>query len=138
MSAQATGTTFEGVDAKANLLRPLRRWAERDPDRVAALVGREIGRLGERAPHVRLGVTNPLTPRLETAEEVRDQLVRAARFIPPERLGSTDDCGFSPYVIDDKPRHGSADFAREVAFAKIATRVRGTELARAELSGVAA
>lgn len=112
--------------------------SERDPDRVAALVGREIGRLGERAPHVRLGVTNPLTPRLETAEEVRDQLVRAARFIPPEQLGSTDDCGFSPYVIDDKPRHGSADFAREVAFAKIATRVRGTELARAELSGVAA
>lgn len=112
--------------------------SEQDPDRVARLVGREIDRLGERAPHVRLGVTNPLSPRLETAEEVRDQLVRAARFIDAERLGSTDDCGFSPYVIDDKPRHGSADFAREVAFAKIATRVRGTALAACELAGVAA
>jgi len=37
MSAQAAGTTFEGVDAKANLLQPLRRWAERDPDRVVAM-----------------------------------------------------------------------------------------------------
>ncbi|GAA1568790.1 hypothetical protein [Leucobacter aridicollis] len=113
---------------------------EKDPDRVARLVGREIGALqaaGRAAPRVLLGVTNPTNPKLETAEQVRDQLVRAARFVPPELLGSTDDCGFSPYLIDEKPRHGSPDYARDVAFAKIAARVRGTELAAAELAGPA-
>lgn len=80
-------------------------------------------------------MTNPTSPKLETAEEIRDRLVQAARFIPAELLGSTDDCGFSPYLIDEKPRHGSPDFARDVAFAKIAARVRGTELASEELAG---
>lgn len=114
--------------------------SEKEPDRVARLVGRELTRLaaaGRRAPRVLIGVTNPTNPKLETAEGVRDQLVRAARFIPAELLGSTDDCGFSPYLIDDKPRHGSPDFARDVAFAKIAARVRGTALASAELAGAA-
>ena len=41
-------------------------------------------------------------------------------YIPKERLGSTDDCGFSPFSIDEKPLHGSPDFARDVAFEKIA------------------
>lgn len=114
--------------------------SEKEPDRVARLVGRELTRLaaaGRLAPRVLIGVTNPTNPKLETAEGVRDQLVRAARFIPAELLGSTDDCGFSPYLIDDKPRHGSPDFARDVAFAKIAARVRGTALASAELAGAA-
>lgn len=111
---------------------------EKDQDRVARLVGREITSLsaaGRRTPRVLLGVTNPTNPKLETAEQIRDQLVRAARFVPAELLGSTDDCGFSPYLVDEKPRHGSPDFARDVAFAKIAARVRGTQLASAELSG---
>lgn len=112
---------------------------EKDPDRVARLVGGQLrGRASRgRAPRVLIGVTNPTHPRLETAEQVRDQLVRAARFVPPELLGSTDDCGFSPYLIDEKPRHGSPDFARDVAFAKIAARVRGTELASEALAGAA-
>ena len=115
--------------------------SEAEPDSVARLVGGQLRRIGEgggRAPRVLLGVTRPTSPKLETAEEVRDQLVKAARFVPPELLGSTDDCGFSPYLVDEKPRHGSPDFARDVAFAKIATRVRGTALASAELSGVPA
>ncbi|WP_353055469.1 hypothetical protein [Leucobacter sp. CX328] len=82
-----------------------------------------------------LGVTDPTSPRLETAEHVRDQLVNAARFIPAELLGSTDDCGFSPYLIDEKPRHGSPDYARDVAFAKVAARVRGTQMASDHLAG---
>ncbi|WP_336991278.1 hypothetical protein [Leucobacter sp. VD1] len=112
---------------------------EKDPDRVARLVGAQLrGRASSgAAPRVLIGVTNPTNPRLETAEQVRDQLVRAARFVPPELLGSTDDCGFSPYLIDEKPRHGSPDFARDVAFAKIAARVRGTDLAAEALAGVA-
>ncbi|GAA1317475.1 hypothetical protein ACFSWE_10565 [Leucobacter albus] len=112
--------------------------SEKEPDRVARLVGREISALaaaGREAPRVLLGVTNPTNPKLETAEQVRDQLVRAARFVPPELLGSTDDCGFSPYLIDEKPRHGSPDHARDVAFAKVAARVRGTELAGEVLGG---
>ncbi len=114
---------------------------EREPDRVARLVGRQLRNRSAEAgapPRVLLGVTNPTNPKLETAEQVRDQLVKASRFISPELLGSTDDCGFSPYLIDEKPRHGSPDFARDVAFAKIAARVRGTLLAAEELSGAAA
>ena len=110
--------------------------SEKDPDRVARLVGRQLrqrARASTAAPRVLLGVTDPTSPKLETATEVRDQLARAARFIPPELLGSTDDCGFSPYLIDEKPKHGSPDFARDVAFAKIAARVRGTRLAQEEL-----
>ena len=112
--------------------------SEKDPGRVARLVGRELTALagaGREQPRVLLGVTDPTSPRLETAEHVRDQLVNAARFIPAELLGSTDDCGFSPYLIDEKPRHGSPDYARDVAFAKIAARVRGTQLASDHLSG---
>lgn len=115
--------------------------SEQDPDRVARLVGRQLRRqvrADGAAPRVLLGVTNPTSPKLETPEAISEQLVRAARFIPAELLGSTDDCGFSPYLIDEKPRHGSPDFARDVAFAKIAARVRGTQLASDELGGGAA
>ena len=80
-----------------------------------------------------VGVINPQNPRVESAEEVRDALVRAANFIPKERLGSTDDCGFSPFSIDEKPNHGSPDYAREVAFQKIANRVEGTKMAAEKL-----
>lgn len=113
--------------------------SEREPDRVARLVGKQLRALAAEgtAPRVLIGVTNPTSPKLETAEEIRDQLVRAARFIPVDLIGSTDDCGFSPYLIDEKPRHGSPDFARDVAFAKIAARVRGTQLATEELVGAA-
>ena len=70
---------------------------------------------------------------MESPEEVSDELVRAADFIPKERLGATDDCGFSPFSIDEKPNHGSPDFAREVAFQKITNRVEGTQMAAEEL-----
>ena len=83
-----------------------------------------------------MGVINPLDPRVETAEEVRDQLVVAAQHIPVERLGATDDCGFSPFSRDVKPKHGSPDFARDIAMQKIAARLKGAELAR-EALGVA-
>ena len=76
-----------------------------------------------------IGVANPLNPRVESPEEVCEQLVTAAKHIPKEQLGSTDDCGFSPFSIDVKPNHGSPEFARDVAFEKIANRVRGTRMA---------
>nr|MBA3433299.1 hypothetical protein [Actinomycetota bacterium] len=71
--------------------------------------------------------------RVESAQEICDLLVHAADFIPKERLGSPDDCGFSPFSIDEKPNHGSPDYAREVAFQKIANRVEGTKMAAEKL-----
>ena len=59
--------------------------------------------------------------------------MRAADFIPKERLGATDDCGFSPFSIDEKPNHGSPDFARDVAFQKMKSRVEGTRMAAEKL-----
>jgi len=81
-----------------------------------------------------IGVVNPLNPHVETATSICDALMTAARYIPIERLGSTDDCGFSPFSIDDKPNHSSLDGARDVAFAKIKARVQGTKLASARLT----
>jgi methionine synthase II (cobalamin-independent) len=80
-----------------------------------------------------IGVIDPLNPRVETAEEVRDALLLASKYIPIERLGSTDDCGFSPFSIDLKPKHGSPDVARDIAFQKIGFRVRGTQMASERL-----
>ncbi len=80
-----------------------------------------------------VGVTVTQSPRPESAQEVCDSLVRAANYIPKERLGSTDDCGFSPFSIDEKPNHGSPDYAREIAFQKIKNRVDGTKMAADKL-----
>ncbi|TCD65871.1 hypothetical protein EIP91_002133 [Steccherinum ochraceum] len=81
-----------------------------------------------------VGVTNPLSPVVETPEEVRDALVEAGRWIPVDQLGATDDCGFSPFSLDEKPKHaGGPDFARDVAFEKIAARVKGARLASEKL-----
>jgi len=60
-------------------------------------------------------------------------LVAAAKYIDKERLGSTDDCGFSPFSIDKKPNHGNLDYARDVPFQKIANRVAGTRMAAEKL-----
>jgi 5-methyltetrahydropteroyltriglutamate--homocysteine methyltransferase len=73
-----------------------------------------------------VGVIDPIDPRIETAEEVRDRVLEAAEAIDPARLGTTDDCGFAPFGDDTST-------ARETAFAKIRARVDGTELAAAEL-----
>jgi 5-methyltetrahydropteroyltriglutamate--homocysteine methyltransferase len=81
-------------------------------------------------PHQRVfvGVIATIDPRIETAEEVRDRVLEAARFIPLEQLGTTDDCGFAPFSDDTST-------SRETAFAKIRARVAGTALAAAELGG---
>ncbi|MEJ7781284.1 MAG: hypothetical protein WKF99_01850 [Solirubrobacteraceae bacterium] len=80
-----------------------------------------------------MGVINPLSPDVESAEHVKNELVTAAKYIPVERLGATDDCGFSPFSRDVKPKHGSPDFARDVAMQKIANRIEGARMASEEL-----
>ena len=69
-----------------------------------------------------IGVIDPIDPRIETPDEVRDRIVEAAQYIPVSQLGATDDCGFSPFSDDTST-------TREIAFAKIRARVAGTELA---------
>jgi methionine synthase II (cobalamin-independent) len=108
--------------------------SERDRDSVYQSIGRHLRSDANGIPQIAyVGVINPLNPRVETPEEVRDALIRAANFIPKEQLGATDDCGFSPFSIDEKPNHGSPDFARDVAFQKIASRVHGATMAAEEL-----
>jgi 5-methyltetrahydropteroyltriglutamate--homocysteine methyltransferase len=75
-----------------------------------------------------VGVVAPIDPRVETPEEIRDRILEAARYIPVAQLGTTDDCGFSPFCDDTST-------SRDTAFAKIRARVRGTALAAALLGG---
>ena len=108
--------------------------SEPDKERVYRLVGEHSREdAGGVAQVCFIGVINPQNPRVETAEEVCSDLLLAAKYIPKERLGSTDDCGFSPFSIDTKPKHGSPDLARDIAFQKITARVEGTKLAAAKL-----
>lgn len=108
--------------------------SERDKDPVYQLIGENLRTDANGVAQMAyIGVINPLNPRVESPEEVRDALVRAANFIPKEQLGATDDCGFSPFSIDEKPSHGSPEFARETAWQKISNRVAGTRLAAEKL-----
>jgi 5-methyltetrahydropteroyltriglutamate--homocysteine methyltransferase len=98
--------------------------SEEDPARVLEII-KNHSTGGQR---VFVGVTDPINPRVETAEEVRDRVLLAAEYIPLDRLGTCDDCGFSPFADDTST-------SRDTAFAKIAARVEGTKLA-AERLGV--
>ena len=69
-----------------------------------------------------VGVVSPIDPLIDTPEQVRDRVLEAAKYIPQEQLGTTDDCGFSPFCDDTST-------TRETAFAKIRARVAGTRMA---------
>jgi len=91
---------------------------EKDRARVLRIIQRYM----KPDQRVFVGVIAPIDPRVETPEEVRDRILEAAEYIPPEQLGTTDDCGFSPFSDDTST-------SRDVAFAKIRSRVLGTALA---------
>jgi 5-methyltetrahydropteroyltriglutamate--homocysteine methyltransferase len=95
---------------------------EADPVRVLRI----IGDYRKADQHVFVGVTSPIDPRIDTAEEVQRRVLQAAEYIPLDRLGTTDDCGFAPFC-DDRST------SRETAFAKIRARVEGTALAARSL-----
>ncbi len=108
--------------------------SERDRDSAYKLVGKYLRDDAKGVPQMAyIGVIVTQSPRPESAQEVCDQLVAAANYIDKQRLGSTDDCGFSPFSIDMKPNHGNPDYARDVAFQKIANRVAGTRMAAEKL-----
>lgn len=96
---------------------------EADRPRVLKLIADNL----KADQRVFVGVVAPIDPHIETPEEVRDRVLEAARYIPPEQLGTCDDCGFSPFCDDTTT-------SRDTAFAKIRARVLGTALA-AEVLG---
>jgi 5-methyltetrahydropteroyltriglutamate--homocysteine methyltransferase len=73
-----------------------------------------------------VGVIDPIAREIETPEVVRGRVMEAAAILPVGQLGTTDDCGFSPFADDTST-------GREIAFDKIAARVEGTLLAGREL-----
>jgi 5-methyltetrahydropteroyltriglutamate--homocysteine methyltransferase len=96
--------------------------SEADPGRVLSIVA-------EHAPataRIFVGVIDPINPEVETPEEVAERVVQAAAVIDPSRLGTCDDCGFSPFADDTST-------SRDTAFEKIRSRVLGTELAAKQL-----
>ena len=97
---------------------------ERDPVRVLKII-RQYMKPDQR---VFVGVVAPIVAELETPETVRDRILQAAQYIPADQLGSTDDCGFSPFCDD-------VSTSRDTAFAKIRARVLGTQLAARLIGG---
>lgn len=92
--------------------------SEKDRRRVLGII-KECARPGQR---IFVGVIDPIDQKVEAPEEIRDRVLEAAEYIPLSQLGSTDDCGFSPFGDDTST-------SRETAFEKIRARVLGTELA---------
>ena len=109
--------------------------SEKDKERVYKSIGENIRRDANGVKQVAfIGVINPLDPRVESAQEVCDDLMLAAKYISKDQLGATDDCGFSPFSIDVKPKHGSPDLARDIAFQKIKARLDGAKMASEKLA----
>jgi 5-methyltetrahydropteroyltriglutamate--homocysteine methyltransferase len=57
---------------------------------------------------------------------VADRVLEAAEYLGVDRLGTCDDCGFSPFGDD-------LSTTRDAAFEKIRARVEGTRLAAEKL-----
>jgi 5-methyltetrahydropteroyltriglutamate--homocysteine methyltransferase len=95
-----------------------------EPDRRRVLeIIRDNRKPGQQ---VFVGVVDPIDPRVETAEEVRDRVLEAVDVLGADGLGTCDDCGFAPFADD-------VSTSRETAFAKITARVEGTRLAGEQL-----
>jgi 5-methyltetrahydropteroyltriglutamate--homocysteine methyltransferase len=91
---------------------------EPDRERVLKMIGRHL------KPQQRafIGVIDVMSGCVESPEEVRDLILLAAQYIPLNQLGTTDDCGYSPFSDDTST-------SRDLAFEKIRARVEGTALA---------
>ncbi|MEO7742364.1 MAG: cobalamin-independent methionine synthase II family protein [Usitatibacter sp.] len=96
---------------------------EKDRKRVLGIIRKYM----KPSHRVFVGVVAPIDPHVETPEEVRDRVLEAAEYIPLAQLGTTDDCGFSPFCDDTST-------TRDKAFEKISARVAGTRLAEAVLN----
>lgn len=97
---------------------------EREPLRILKIIRAHM----KPDQRIFIGVIDPIDPRIESPEKVRDRILEAARYIPVEQLGTTDDCGFSPFCDDTST-------SRDTAFEKIRARVLGTALASKIITG---
>jgi 5-methyltetrahydropteroyltriglutamate--homocysteine methyltransferase len=95
---------------------------ESDRKRVLEIIRRYL----QPDQRVFVGVVSPIDPHVDSAEEVCERVLEAAAYIPRAQLGTTDDCGYSPFSDDTST-------TRDTAFAKIRARVAGTALASARL-----
>ena len=100
-----------------------------EPDRIKVL--KIIKQYLKPTQRAFIGVIDVLDPAIETKEQVKERILEAAEYIPLSQLGTTDDCGFSPFCDD-------VSTTRETAFAKIKARVEGTRLAEEQLSSLTA
>ena len=96
-----------------------------EKDKVSTL--KAIKKHAKADQKVFIGVIDVLKPRVESPDEVCELIVEAASYIPVAQLGTTDDCGFSPFADDTST-------SRDTAFAKIDARIKGTALAEKKLS----
>jgi 5-methyltetrahydropteroyltriglutamate--homocysteine methyltransferase len=96
--------------------------SERDPVRILKIIRGHL----QPGQTIFVGVTDPIDPSVESAEQVRDRTLLAAEYLPLGQLGTTDDCGFSPFADDTST-------SRDIAFQKIRARVAGTQMAAAKL-----
>jgi len=96
--------------------------SEADPDPALAMIAQHL------QPHqtVYIGVIDTCDEQVESPELVCERVKAAATHIPIDQLGTTDDCGFSPFSDD-------VATSRDTAFAKIAARVEGTRMAAEQL-----
>jgi 5-methyltetrahydropteroyltriglutamate--homocysteine methyltransferase len=99
--------------------------SESDPERVLKIVGEHLP--SDRNIKVFVGVIDPIDPVVETPGLVCERVLRAAAYLPASQLGTTDDCGFSPFADD-------ASTSRDIAFEKIRARVEGTRMAAGKLA----
>jgi 5-methyltetrahydropteroyltriglutamate--homocysteine methyltransferase len=97
--------------------------SEKDPVAVLKLI-REYAQPGQT---IFVGVIDPINSAVETPEQVRDRVLLAAEYLPVSQLGTTDDCGFSPFADDTST-------SRDIAFEKIRARVAGTKMAAEKLA----
>jgi 5-methyltetrahydropteroyltriglutamate--homocysteine methyltransferase len=97
---------------------------ENDRIRVQKIIGRHL----KPNQKVFLGVVSPIDPRVETPQEICERVLEATQYISVEQLGTTDDCGFSPFSDDTST-------SRDTAFAKVRARVLGTALAARVIGG---
>ena len=98
--------------------------SEEKPEDALSIIGKNI----KAKQRVFVGVIDVIDNTVETAQIVKNRILTAAKDIPIDQLGTTDDCGFSPFGDD-------LATSRDTAFSKIEARVAGTQLA-SEVLGV--
>lgn len=96
--------------------------SEKNPEKSLKIIGEHL----KPNQRIYIGVIDVVNEEVESVETVCNRVLMAADYIPLNQLGTTDDCGFSPFSDDMAT-------SRKTAFAKITARVRGTQLAYEQL-----